>query len=167
MIENRLTLYMFFIVNCSMTDEEKYQLTEYDIQCLMHVYNKFTEEPPLTDPRIMLNYFNGTILTEITQYDNHHTRIISSQLATLFGDPTNLIMKQHEIEEKFKVYIIANCEHSDADGRWYWSFIPNQPLCDIMKIPNTGERVLGVQFINQIDNEHIQLYVQPEGYVLK
>ncbi len=154
-----------------MTDEEPYMLTNYDIECLIHIYNKFTKyrDNPTTDPLVVLNRIQNYDILETSPYNNHHPRIISIQFATLLGDPTNLIMKKREIEEKFETYIKANCEHTDTE-RWVWLFMPNQAIRDIMKMPNTANMVAwndGRFIYDNICDEHIQLYVQPDKYVLK
>jgi hypothetical protein len=138
----------------------------YDIECLMHVYNKFgkADKPHITDVTQLFCIDSFMTCMNLTQ---NQPCTISDQFADFLGQPHDTILTIREITNLFREYCHAN-NLFDLNNGCIWR---NEALCNLLNI-NTNNNYF-LMFISTfikdcINLHHIQIIMPHDGsYVLK
>jgi hypothetical protein len=169
-----------------MADNTKHHLTAYDIECLLHVYNKFvlwTMEDktiqPVTDIEQIFGYTHyGDINLNLDQYIKEHPNTLSEELASLLGESTDTLISIQDIRTKLRTYCDNNC-NPIYNTLQEFSVLPNAPLMQLLgeaycyKYRNKYH-IRDSHYINEhrilcglIKNRHIKMCIPDSNYVLK
>jgi hypothetical protein len=160
-----------------MTDDTNYEYTAYDIECLLHVYNRFiliSPPKPITDFTNM--QYSAAMTLRLDKYNNNHPHKLSDELANLLGEPINTFMSINNIIVKLRTYCEANHLVLTADNYQSFGAIINdhEPLLQLMDIGNYLVRKGNNNWISYSDiaqclikKGSVQMYIPDSGYVLK
>jgi hypothetical protein len=138
--------------------------TAYDIECLMHVYNKFGRR--IINATQLLKNTNIRINADYNSYKFSQPCTISAKLATFLGQPADSILPLSEIYRLFKVYRYENnliinsyCIQDCMECTPELRNLLNLGTPNMTSIPDILDTL--------IDHEDIQIVMPDDSYVLK
>jgi hypothetical protein len=141
----------------------------YDIECLMHVYNKFGRQPntqPITDATQLLNM---NIITCIyNEQKQNQPCTISNEVADFLGQPRDTIITVPEICDLFMEYCSAN--ELKTINQVFAPITVNEAIVNLL---NLDDWRIGVSTTihtiiqHLIISHHIRIVMPLDNYVLK
>jgi hypothetical protein len=150
-------------------------LDAYDIECLMHVYNKFGPrkgKEPITNATQLLNH-NGRFINDgYNSYKLNQLCTISIKLATFLGQPADSILTINQIYDLFNLY---RTENNLVEERNYLTdgIRCNEELCYLLDWLTLGQpyKLIFISLHEILDeliyHKDIQIVIPEGSYVLK